>query len=349
MNIPYRTRRTLRIFGIVALVLLIISIIASLCWVLWLERYIIYTRDGAQINYDLPLELPEGKIALPPSVNEEIDIYFNEGENSVDTSRELTQLSGYYINIDRLDSDPYGAYDEVSALPSGTPVMIDVKSINGTFYYTSSLPDAMYGSADLKAIDKLIEKVTKGDYYAIARIPAFRDYYYGLNHTDYGLSHSAWGNGYLWRDNSGCYWLNPANSGALNWVMAIVDELKRAGFDEVVLSDFCFPDTQNIIFSGDRTEAIQSAMDSLFSNCATNGFTLSFVVSEPTYTLPGTRSRFYFENVDGKNVGQLVSQAGLEDPEVRLVFVAKTNDTRFDAYSVLRDIETAADMENETQ
>lgn len=345
MTIPYRTRRVLRVVGIVALILLIACILISMCWVLWLERYIIYTRDGAHIDYSLDLELPQGQVALPPEAAEEIDIYFNEGENSVETSNELTQLSGYYIDIDRLSTDPYGAYDAVSALPAGSAVMIDVKSINGSFYYTSSLPDAMYGSTDLKATDKLIEKITKGDYYAIARLPAFRDYYYGLNHVSCGLSNAAWGEGYLWRDNAGCYWLNPANSGALNWIMSIIDELKRLGFDEVVLTEFRFPDTDNIIFSADKTEALQSAMDSLFKNCATNSFTLSFAVTTPTFTLPGARSRMYMENVDGKSADQLASQANVTDTAVQLVFVSETNDTRFDAYSVLRDIEIASDLQ----
>lgn len=345
MNIPYRTRRALHNLGIVALVIVIICILVSLCWMLWLDRYVVYTRDGAHIDYSLSLDLPQGQVALPPANDVEIDIYFNEGEDSVETSNELTQLSGYYITTDKLSTDPTGAYDIVSSLPSGTAVMIDVKSINGTFYYTSSLPDAMYGSSDLKAADKLIEKVTKGDYYAIARIPAFRDYYYGLNHVSAGLSNAAWGTGYLWRDNAGCYWLDPSNGEALNWVMSIIDELKRLGFDEVVLSDFRFPDTDNIIFKGDRSEALQTAMDALFKNCATNSFALSFAVSDTGFTLPGERSRLYMENVDATNVGQIASQVTLNEPQIRLVFVASTNDTRFDEYGVLRDIDAASVIE----
>lgn len=349
MNIPYRTRRVLHRLGIASLILLIVFILVWLCWVIWLERYIIYTRDGAQINFELSRELPQGQVALPPSNESDIEIYFNEGENSVETSNELTQLAGYYIDTDTLSSDIAGAKTILDTLPSGTPVMIDVKSINGSFYYTSALPDATLADVDLAAVDDLIEDVVNGDYYAIARIPAFRDYYYGLNHVSCGLSNAAWGEGYLWRDGTGCYWLNPANSGALNWVMSIIEELKRLGFDEVVLSDFRFPDTDNIIFSGDKTATLQSAMESLFKNCSTNTFTLSFQVTDAGFTLPGDRSRLYLENVDAGKVGQVASQATMENPQIRLVFVASTNDTRYNDYSVLRPLESATVLENPPQ
>ena len=47
MSIPYRTRRVLNRLGSVLLVLLLISVVAWLCWVIWLQRYVVYTDDGA--------------------------------------------------------------------------------------------------------------------------------------------------------------------------------------------------------------------------------------------------------------------------------------------------------------
>ena len=346
MNIPYRTRRVLQRLGIASLILLIVFICVWFCWVVWLERYIIYTRDGAVIDFELSRELPQGQVALPPSDESDIEIYFNEGENSIETSNELTQLAGYYIDTSTLSSNVAGALDILKTLPSGTAVMIDVKSINGSFYYTSGLEDATYADVDLAAVDSLISTVVQGDYYAIARIPAFRDYYYGLNHVSCGLSNAAWGEGYLWRDTSGCYWLNPANSGALNWIMSIIEELKRLGFDEVVLTDFRFPDTDNIIFSGDRDATLQSAMNSLFKNCSTNTFALSFAVTDATFTVPEGRSRLYLENIDASKVAQTVAQATVTDPIIKLVFIASTNDTRYNDYSVLRPLDSATVLEN---
>ena len=57
MSITYRTRRRLRRIGTAALFLLMLFVIGWFCWVIWVERYIVYTRDGASIDFDLPMEL----------------------------------------------------------------------------------------------------------------------------------------------------------------------------------------------------------------------------------------------------------------------------------------------------
>lgn len=339
MNIPYRTRRTLQRAGTAALILLIVFILIWLCWVVWLERYVVYTQDGARIDFDLPRDLPAGEVALPPSDESDISVYFNEGDNSVETSNELTQLSGYYIDTAALATNITGIMETVEALPSGTPVMIDVKSIKGYFYYSSEVADAEYANVDVNLVDSLIKTLTTGKYYAIARIPAFRDYYFGLNNVSCGLPLPG---GYLWMDNDGCYWLDPTDSGTLNYIISIVEELKRLGFDEVVLDDFRFPTTDSIVFDGDKNEALTSAMDTLMSNCATNSsFTLSFTVSSASFALPDSRCRLYLEDVEAGNVGAVAAQATITNPEARLVFMATTNDTRYDAYGVLRPLDAA--------
>lgn len=340
MNIPYRTRRVLNRLGIAALIILMIFVLIWFCWVIWLDRYIIYTRDGAVIDFDLPQDLPQGEIALPPSDDTDVQIYFNEGENSIETSNELTQLSGYYIDTKALAGDVAGLLDTVRSLPSGTPVMIDMKSIKGYFYYSTGLTDAEYANVDINTIDALVSELTTGNYYAIARIPAFRDFYYGLNHVSCGLAVPK--KGYLWMDEEGCYWLNPTNSETLNRIIQIVEELKRLGFDEVVLSDFRFPTTENISFDGDKSAALTSALNTLLTNCGTSSFTLSFGVSSSSFALPDGRSRLYLEGVEAKNVGLSVSQAVLTDPKIRLVFVTSTNDTRYNEYGVLRSIDLAS-------
>ena len=47
MSIPYRHRRILRRVGIVALACLLAFLVVWLCWVVWLQRYVVYTSSGA--------------------------------------------------------------------------------------------------------------------------------------------------------------------------------------------------------------------------------------------------------------------------------------------------------------
>ncbi len=51
MSIPYRHRRILNRVGIAALILLLVFLVVWLCWVIWLQRYVVYTSNGAKLDY----------------------------------------------------------------------------------------------------------------------------------------------------------------------------------------------------------------------------------------------------------------------------------------------------------
>lgn len=346
MNIPYRTRRLLRRLGTFLLAVTLFGILVTLCWTTWVERYIIYTRDGVIFDFEQDYHISEGILAVPPVDDDSVSIYFNEGDNAVELSTELTQLKGYCISTSDLSSDIAGTMETLKSLESGTAVMIDVKSAKGIYYYSTEFPDATTANIDLNAADQLIQMVTKGDYYAIARVSAFRDYYFGLNYVDEGLPYAG-GSGYLWMDDGGCYWLKPNSTTVLNHLIELVAELKSLGFDEVVFTNFCFPDTEKVSFNGDKAEAITSAMNTLITNCNTSSFAVSFSVTDYTLAVPDGRSRLYLEGIPAKNVGLVNSQVTITDPDIRLVFMAETNDTRYDDYSVIRPIGSASVLENQ--
>ena len=102
MAIPYRTRQRLRRLGTLGLALLVLFLFSWLCWVIWVERYIIYTEDGAKIDFDLNPQIPMGEVAQRPVPGEGPEIHYNEGENAVNTSTDLLQMSGYYVSYDLL-------------------------------------------------------------------------------------------------------------------------------------------------------------------------------------------------------------------------------------------------------
>ena len=341
MSMTFTTRRRLQRLGFVALSLLMVGVLVWFCWVIWLERYVVYTDQGATLNFDLP-DPGVGQLAARPSTDETIAIYYNEGEYAVDATAELTQISGYYIDGTTLKDDIAGTRDLVSTLPAGTAVMMEVKNIKGSFYYTSQLGDAVSAAGvDTSAVDALIQDLNSRNLYTIAYLPAFRDWNYGLNHVSSGLPLPQ---GYLWVDNDGCYWLDPTDAGTMSWLYSIANELRDLGFDEVVFTDFRFPDTQKIVFKGDRSEAIINAAASLITTCAKNNFAVSFLTASPSFPLPeGSRSRIYMENVGAKDVASIVAQVTVADPTVNLVFLVSSNDTRFNDYSALRPILTAQD------
>ena len=336
MKIPYRTRRMLQRVAVITLTVLVVAALIYGLWFVWLQRFVGYTRDqGAILDMNRSEEFAPGEVAIPPEDDFTVSIYYNEGENAINTSKELKQLVGYYADTEALEEDASAVLSQVKALPTGTPVMVDVKGPKGSFFYSSAVSTDRNSRIDTGVMDEIINHLKKSNMYAIARLPALRDYAYGLNHVSDGLPTSG---GYLWADDDYCYWLNPNAEGTLTYLISIVTELRTLGFDEVVFTDFRLPDTDAIYFEQDRAETIRKAAEDLVRICTTDRFALSFVGSE-AFPLPEGRSRLYAENVAAADAAALAQRLGLENPQTRLVFLTNLKDTRYDAYGVLRPME----------
>ena len=342
MSLPYRTRKFFGGLTTALLCLLLVAVIVWMVWIIWLDRFVVYSRDGAQFRFDSSVEHLSGEAVTPPAGDVEVSIFYDDGKSEVTVSTELAQLFGYYADTEALTADIGAVRSQIQNLTAGTPVMLDVKDIYGYFLYSTDIgPTA--GGIDTAAMDDLIAYITSHDLYAIARVPAFSDYYFGLNQTSNGLFRE---DGYaLWTDfRSGrlTYWLDPTKEGTLNYLTRIVSELKRMGFDEVVFTDFRYPDTDELQFTGDRSAAIAEAADTLATICTTETFCVSFEATSGSFPLPAEeRTRLYLVDVPAARAQLEAAATGLEDPAARVVFLTELGDTRYDQYSVLRPLSSA--------
>ena len=337
MSIPYRTRRILNRAGTAAGALLLVGILAWLCWVIWLQRYVVYTDTGAELDFEVSANDISGEVAAPPAASNKVTIFYNEGADAIDVGNEMKQLNGYYIDSDMLQKDLTGVLVRIEQLSAGTPILIDMKGPYGSFYYPSKLPAAVHSaSTDVNAVAELVSKLQQKGFYTIARISAFRDWNFGNNNVTSGLY--MLNRAGLWMDPDGYFWLDPTNANTTSWVSDVVLELRDMGFNEVLLADFRFPNSDKYIFSGDKVAALQSAASTLVSSCASSNFVLSFGVDDPAFVLPDGRCRMYLSGVTANGIGQTVSKVSIEDTTVQLAFIAETGDTRYDAYSVLRSL-----------
>jgi hypothetical protein len=332
--IPYHTRRVLRRIFVSLVLLALVAAGVLLCWLLWLNRYVVYTRDGVELDFNMSLEFPQGELAVPPTAPPPVDIYYNEGENLITPENtELTQLSGLYITTDMLINGFDAVEKAVKTLPADIPVMVDVKNFRGEFFYSTQQPHRSE-KVDTARVDNLISTLHKSGNYLIARLPALRDYWHGLENVNDGVFNP--NRLSLWIDSDHCYWLNPSAEGTLNYLMAIVSELKAMGFDEVVFEDFCLPPTDAIYFEGDKVEAVNTAAANLVKICSTDTFAVSFSNADETFALPEGRSRLFLEGIAAADAAAIAQLKGFADPEIRLVFLTELKDTRFDAYGVMR-------------
>lgn len=344
MSIPYRTRRSLNRLGFIASIVVIVAAIAWLCWVVWLQRYVVYTDDGAMLDFALSSNDIIGEKATPPVAEAKVSIFYNEGADAIDTTHELAQINGYYITNDQCKSEMENLMVQIERLSSGTAMMLEMKGPYGSFFYDTKLGDAtISASTDIPAVERLAKRLKSKGFYTIARISAFRDREYGDKNVPCGLymlSHAG-----LWMDQGGMYWLDPTNAAVTSWITSVVLELRDMGFDEVMLDNFAFPPGDQYIFNGDKTEALSAAAKQLMSTCGSSKFVLSFGVTDPAFALPEGRCRMYLTSVDANTIAQTVSQVQFDDPEIRLVLLCETGDTRYDEYSVLRSLNVAEEVE----
>lgn len=335
MIFSYKTRQFLRRFAVLLLAVVLLTAVALLLGGIWLRRFIVYTPQGAVLNMALPTAA-EGQLAVRPDAMT-VPIVYPDTEQPPQVQPGQQRLVGYYITAEQMQEDLAGLRQQIAQLPADTAIMLDVKNFWGYFYYSTSLGT---GSDNfiLAEIDSFIAELTRSELYVIARLPAFRDYEYGLNNIPSGLATSK---GYLWTDEKGCYWLDPTDDGTLTYLIQITKELRSLGFDEVVFQDFYVPESNKIVFDADRKEAVEAAAATLVTSCATDSFAVSFVGYRPDLILPEGNCRLYLADVAAVDVADVLAQVTTADQTLKVVFFATTNDTRYDVCGTLRPLELA--------
>ncbi len=342
MIFSYRTRRVLKRLLIVLLALALIGVGVLACWFLWLQRYVVYTPEGAILDFDKPLQYAPGQTSTPTEPLPTVNINYGDPDEDAQQKAELERFSGYYVTLETLLSDFDNISEKLRKLPAGSTVLLDVKSSSSYSYFSTSVgiraPDF-----DTAKLDSLIADLKQKGHYLIARIPAFQEYHYILEdereRVPNGLPKDG-GNGALWLDADGpCYWMNPAKEGTVSYLIQTISELRQRGFHEVVLDDFRFPRTDMIPFILMEDQYLVEAADTIIKACATDSFCVSFVQDKVDLPLGEGRTRLYVENATILDAPALLEQSGLD--VARLVFLTDTGDTRFDEYCVLRPIEMA--------
>ena len=328
----YRTRRLLRRALIVAMWLAIIGLLLWACWRVWIQRYVVYTRDGVKIDMDRSTTDIVGEVATPPAPRDPVSIYFTPKEEITQMGSRLYQILGYYVPTDALLYDIGAVSGQIDLLTPGSAVMIDLKSIYGNFFYSTKINGASVASSiNTKMVDNIVKKLTDGDYYAIARIPAFREMDFD---TSACLSDE---DGYPWHDEEYCVWLDPTDDRTMAYLIQICNELRNMGFDEVVFHEFRFPDSSNYVFDSDLTkaQALADTAATLVSTCTAEGFAVSFE-GDSSFVLPEGQSRLYLDGITAEQAASVASAITVTDPVANIVFKATSNDTRYNAFSALR-------------
>lgn len=334
---PITYRQKLRMKQILKILLIVLAVILFLgiVFLLFVERFVVYTDEGVHIDYSRSAEklevVPNATAAPAPPV--EVEIQYDSAAPSVDEAR---PLHGFYITTDQLQ-DPDAILARVESMDYGATVMLELKDRYGYFYYRTAISDAETADVDIARVEQLISSLKQRGCNLVALIPAFSDYSFALANQFCGLPLS---NGALWMNENGCYWLDPASDTVTSYLQQIAQELSSKGFSEVVFEDFYFPSSQNILYNSDRTHAeiIAEAAKQITDFFAGSNLMISFATDSDSFPTEDLSGRLYLEDVDAAQVERFTAayQSDTLNVTSRLVFITNSKDSRFDSYSTMK-------------
>ena len=255
----YRGRgrgRTGRMILITVAVLLVILILLFL----YLSRFLVYTDNGVRL--ELPFFQSQEQTDPEP-----------DGSLVVDTPEPShpAEAEGYAAVQLSISDLTDGTAAEALSAAGGTAAVFDMKTDEGILGYVSAMQDAVNAGAS-QSDPMLNSAITTANgeegLYTVARMSCFRDLQVSSNRLSYSIMSTS---GYRWRDPERLRWLSPMSEGAVDYLLGVMDELCKLGFDEILLDNCAFPtgDGTNTIAPGEnypsdlaaRQAAVQSFLE----------------------------------------------------------------------------------------
>lgn len=308
-------KRALIVLGIILLVLLI----AGLIGFSYLGRYVVYTEDGAYFSFHS--QAPTASQSVQAAAPIESPVLVTGASIQEDSILEDTSVSLPANEVSGLLVD-YVTLNDPSAVSA-----VDLS----TGQYNTLVMEMRVGGSDIlqnDAVQALITRAGNQDIRLVALMSCLDDSRYALAHTDQALPISG---GALWMSDSGSYWLDPTQPDVQDYLCNMILTLHDMGFQEVILNNFTFPESDSIVYSSEQTRAemLQDAYKALEKAVGSN-CTLGLLVKDPEYGHQAfdLAEHLYVYFTDGSGVKSFAE----EHPDSYLVFVTASHDTRFDDY-----------------
>lgn len=300
----YRGRRTVTdVLKVIAGILAVLVVLA-VAGVVYLQRYMVYTDEGARL--ELPPFLQslrqggekkpsDGPASLPDQGDVSIDIR-PAGSQSEETQEPGSEKpAGYALQLS-VDDAVSGAAALKLMQAGADALVLEVKDASGMLAWQSAMPEAERGKVNgTQDVTDALRQWNAGVVYTIARVCCFRD-----DSVPYYMNRLALRrDSYNWRDELGLRWLSPAQKDAQAYIAGLCGELAALGFDEILLERFHFPTQGRVenISRGDRynparfTDEMEDLLEQIQQAVEPYGTKISLRVERDT--LAGT------ENVSG--------------------------------------------------
>lgn len=253
---------------ITLVVFLLVFLIIFMVWLFsYLQRYIVYDKDSLHIvlpadRLDEPISPNTGTHINVPKVDVEIvvdrtdysDLVTKAGEN-------LLPLRALFVAADDISTQTLNYY--LSGTGDFNALVLELKGIDGFLSYRSGIPlTDSYGVNGTAELAETLQQLREDGVYLVAQISGILDEAMATRNSPIALKNAITDSVF---QNSKGAWLDPYNDTVRQYLNALLRELHTLGFDEVLLSGFYCPDSENLKFSRNMTLTpdVVSALSSL--------------------------------------------------------------------------------------
>lgn len=126
-------------------------------------------------------------------------------------------------------------------------VVIDIKDYSGKIIFPIDNEKLrQYGSEEIRVADMkdFIEELHGKNIYVIGRVAVFQDAYFVKYRPELAVKNS---NGdKIWKDRKGISWIDPGSTEYWDYIVLLVDESRKIGFDEINFDYIRFPSDGNM-------------------------------------------------------------------------------------------------------
>lgn len=240
----YRGKRKYGWMISTVLFLLIFALMAGV-WLFYdLQKYIQYEKDSLRLVFNQEVsegdsgeDIPIAEAVTSPQIVVEIPD-FTDMESLV--SGGLEAIRAMYVGKDNVKASTLSYYPGILAQSQTAynALVINIKSEDGYLRYFSSVPLATsYGVNGTENLTDTLAALSEQGIWLVAEVSCLVDNAMAVRNSALALRN---GSGGVMADAKGS-WLDPFNSGVREYLAAIIGELAAMGFDEVLLTNVCFP------------------------------------------------------------------------------------------------------------
>lgn len=315
-------------------VLLAILLAAALLFTLFLGEYVEYTDEGVRLN--LPWGQDQPEVSEEPIHSDTLVVVTPEPTPEPTPAPALV-LTAVEVTAAQLAD---GTAADVVKQAGGNCLVVEMKNEYGRLNWPTEVKGTLGlpTSVAQAAAEGLAELAAEGDLYLVARVNCFRDQ--TLANAGRGGPLLTYG-GKVWYDRTGLRWVSPADKEVSSYLTALFTELAELGFDEILLECAGYPyyGEVHVLATDDlRPEELSQPVEAFWREVKTTlaaaDVSLSMLVTEDMITgadeysgitaalLARYAERVWVEpGADGVDYGALLTEAGMEQAEERLVLI----------------------------